>query len=125
MKNIYLLFLLLVSVTAKADLLADCNTLSSEINGNTPKTIDKITILKNSTCFKDGKTTVLSYNYAINVPVGTASQTHIDGMKKGMLLSWCSNPDTRKIIDVVDIENQYSYKDGAYIGKMRMSKKQC
>lgn len=109
----------------KADALATCSIASTSVNSKTPITVDKSTILYSSMCSKNGNAVKLKYMFRLNFQNGTASQAGLDGLRGRMLNHWCTNPDTRPLIKIMDIEGVYSYTDGQYIGSLLLHGYEC
>ena len=112
-------------ISARADALATCNIASTSVNGKTPITVDKSTILYSSRCSKSGNVVTLKYMFRLNFQVGTVSQAGLESLRPRMLNHWCTNPDTRPLIKIMDIEGIYSYSDGQYIGNLLLHGYEC
>ncbi len=120
-----LALLSLASVTARADLLQECNGIASVINRSTPQQIDQVTRLMSSVCVGDGRAVRLIYMNQLGVPHGAVSQASLDGIRPRMVKAWCTDPDQRTLINMVDIQYRYSHSDGRVIGKIDISRRDC
>lgn len=123
--SIFICLISFAALSAKADLLKDCNSVSSEINKGAPKIVDRTTTLSTSVCRKDNEGVVLSYLFKINAPSGSIAQKDINGLKPGMLQGWCTNPQTRIAMNRYVIEYIYTDAGGQYIGKIKLTNKEC
>ncbi len=112
-------------VGARADMLQDCNGVASQINRSTPQQLDRVTRLISSTCVSDGRAVRLIYMNEISAPSGSVSQSALDGMRPRMVQAWCTDPDQRTLINMIDIQYSYSYPDGRLIGKINLSRRDC
>jgi hypothetical protein len=110
---------------ARADLLQDCNGIASQINRSTPQQLDRVTKLLSSTCVPDGRVVRLIYMNEISVPNGSVNQGTLDSMRPRMVQAWCTDPDQRTLINLIDIQYSYSYSDGRLIGKINLSGRDC
>ena len=102
-----------------------CEILASTVNATTPKRVDEYTILKTSVCLGAGGQIEFRYVYEI---LGNLSVDKIpEGFKKNVKNSFCTNPDTSKLIEVVDkITYEYYYKKtGKYFDRFSFSEKDC
>lgn len=123
-------FLALALVTsasfgARADLLQECNGVASTINRSTPQQIDQVTKLMNAICVADGRGVMLIYRNNLSVPNGAVSQSNLDGIRPRMVKAWCTDPDQRTLLNMVDIQYTYSYPDGRLIGKINITRRDC
>ncbi len=115
----------LASFAARADLLQQCNGIASAINRSTPQQIDQVTKLMTSVCVADGRAVRLIYMNQLGVPNGAVSQGNLDGIRPRMVKAWCTDPDQRTLINMVDIQYRYSYPDGRAIGKIDITRRDC
>ena len=113
------------SFGARADLLQECNGIVSTINRSTPQQIDQVTKLMNAICVADGRSVMLIYRNNLSVANGTVSQGNLDGIRPRMVKAWCTDPDQRTLLNMVDIQYTYSYPDGRLIGKINISRRDC
>jgi hypothetical protein len=120
-----LVIVAMTSVDARADLLQDCNGVASQINRSTPQQLDRVTKLMNSTCVAVGRAVRLIYMNEVSVPNGSINQSALDGMRPRMVQAWCTDPDQRRLISLVDIQYSYSYPDGRLIGKINLTRRDC
>ena len=119
------LALMVGSVSARADLLTDCNQTASEVNRSTPQVLDNITTLLNAICFKDGGAVTLSYRNRLSVNPGAVTQANLNNLRPGMVNSWCTDPDMRALINQVNIQYTYSDAGGRFVGKIDLSRRDC
>ena len=116
---------ILVCHDAHADLLQDCNGVASQINRSTPQQLDRVTKLLSSTCVPDGRVVRLIYMNELSVPNGSVSQGTLDGLRSRMVQAWCTDPDQRTLLNLIEIQYSYSYTDGRLIGKINLSRRDC
>lgn len=119
------LYCVFASGAALAMPLQDCNALASELNKMTPMQVDKITLWKTTACLPQGRNVVLTYIYLLDVDKGQVSQTALDSLRPAQLASWCTNPQQRQLINLYDVQYQYSSRDSTFIGKLEYSAKLC
>ncbi len=124
-KRYALVVVAVASVNARADLLQDCNGVASQINRSTPQQLDRVTKLMSSTCVAVGSTVRLIYMNEVSVPNGSINQGTLDGMRPRMVQAWCTDPDQRRLINLVDIQYSYRYPDGRLIGKINLTRRDC
>ncbi len=110
---------------ARADLLQECNGIAAVVNKSTPQQIDQVTKLMTSMCIPDGRSVKLVYMNQLNVPNGGVSQSNLDGIRPRMVKAWCTDPDQRTLINMVDIQYRYSYPDGRVIGRIDIARRDC
>jgi|SRR5450631_1705953 hypothetical protein len=108
-----------------ASTLSDCNAVASKLNEQTPMRVDKLTTWKTTICISAPTGVRLLYVYFIDVASGQVTQANLNTLRAGQLKSWCSNPDQRKLIDLVDIEYQYLDNDSGYIGVLDYQHSMC
>lgn len=126
--KIYSIFLILIgfySINAKSDTLSTCKEVASQINSTVPIQVDNRTILKNTICFKTGSVVTLTYLYSLDFGGQPVLQSNLNNLRKRILNGWCTNPDQRAAINLMNIEAQYHYPDGRYIGNLTFSKNDC
>ena len=117
--------LLSLALSARADLLAECNQTAGAINKSTPQTLDRVTTLLSAVCFKEGATVTLQYRNKLDVPAGTVDQAKINTLKPSMVNAWCTDPTQRQVLNQVNIQYTYSDAKGKYIGKVDIAKREC
>ena len=124
MKNFFLVLLFLFSSSGAvlADNLSNCNEQSAEINKSTPQQIDKITILTNAVCTSDGGKVTLQYNAKLTESVDI---NRLIGLKTVMLNQWCTNPDLKPLINIINIRYSYMDSKGKFLTNIDLSKKEC
>lgn len=113
------------SFGARADLLQECNGIASTVNRSTPQQIDQVTKLMNAICVADGRSVTLIYRNNLSVANGSVSQGNLDGIRPRMVKAWCTDPDQRALLNMVDIQYTYSYPDGRLIGKINIARRDC
>ncbi len=116
---------ILVCHDARADLLQDCNGVASQINRSAPQQLDRVTKLLTSTCVPDGGGVRLIYMNELSVPNGSVNQGTLDSIRSRMVQAWCTDPDQRTLLNLIDIQYSYSYPDGRLIGKINLSRRDC
>ena len=88
-----------------------------------PARIDSVTTAINMNCKKDGRVVVAVYSYQGDLD---KSQLKIDDnvrrIKRNML---CSNPTTKRMLRIFDIEQEHYDVNYEYIGSIRVSIKDC
>lgn len=117
-----LLFLFSLSASALADTLSNCNEQAAEINKSAPQQIDKITILTNAVCTSDGGKVTLQYN---NKLTETVDLNKLTGLKTVMLNQWCTNPDLKPLLNIINIRYSYMDNKGKFLANIDLSKKEC
>jgi hypothetical protein len=124
MKNylLVLLFLFAGSEGVLADTLSNCNEQAAEINKSAPQQIDKITILTNAVCTSDGGKVTLQYNNKLTEPVDL---NKLNGLKSIMLNQWCTNPDLKPLLNIINIRYSYMDSKGKFLANIDLSKKEC
>ena len=102
-----------------------CEVLVSAVNETTPKRVDEITILKTSVCLGIDGQIEFKYVYEIlgELPVDKIPEEFKTNVKN----SFCTNPDTSKLVPVLDkITYEYYYKKtGKYFDRFSFSEKDC
>lgn len=95
---------------------------SEEMNKGLPKMIDQITQLTSTSSI--GKDFV--YNYRIIDAKTQFTQKDLDNLKNDAINSACTNPDTKRLLDMDAgfIFNYYG-SDGSYIGKLSAHSSDC
>ena len=112
-------------VNARADLLADCNAVASQINKSAPQTIDQVTTLTNATCYQEGRSVRLQYRNKLSVPAGSVNQAALNSIRPQMVSAWCTDPTQRTTLNQLNIQYHYSDGSGKYVGKIDISKTDC
>jgi hypothetical protein len=116
----------LFSSFSNADLLSTCNSMASDLNKQLPMQVDNITTWKATICMQAADVVTLRYMYTINVASNKVTQKDLtDNVRQAQLNQWCSSPDLRKILNLVNIEAVYNDQLGIYIGKLVHSKSMC
>ena len=115
----------LFTFNAHADLMADCNATSAEINKSAPQTLDKVTTLLNSICTNETGVVTLVYRNKLNVASGSVKQEQINTLKPGILNTLCTDPALRGLINAVNVRYTYSDSSGRFIGQVDLNKKEC
>lgn len=123
-KIIFTLLIATLVVSAQATTLAECNQIASEVNKTTPMDIDSVTKLASAICYEDKKKVVLSYRAIVTVDK-ELTQADITGIRPQNLNYICTDPDAKVLLDFVDVEYYYSDKNRKFIGRNRISKKEC
>lgn len=125
-KIIFLLLTGAVSLTSitHAATLAQCNEIASEVNKTTPMDIDSVTKLMSSICYEDKKKIVLSYRAIVTVD-RELTQADVTGIRPQNVNYICTDPDAKTLLDFVDVEYYYSDRNRKFIGRNRISKKDC
>ena len=124
MKN-FLFVLVMIFIGNKlalADTLSDCNGQAAEINKSAPQQIDKITILTNAIWTSDGGKVTLQYNNRITEAVDV---NRLNGLKPVMLNQWCTNPELRPLLNIINIRYSYMDSKGKFLSNINLSKREC
>ena len=103
----------------------DCNEVASEVNSSLAgMQLDQITIFENAICPSGAN---LTYNYRITMDVSfEIFKTVIPEMKTNNIITWCSDPTFKLLIQVLDsVEFKYKNNNGAYLGKYTIDKSYC
>ena len=111
--------------TAHASLLSECTSITNLINKSTPQVIDKITTLTSAICFPEGSTVILDYRNKLDIPSGVVDQGKLNSLKPQMLATWCTDPQQRQTLNLLNIRYTYTDASGKFIGKIDLSKSQC
>lgn len=114
-----------ISFSAWSDTLSTCNEVSSQINATTPIIVDKRSTLKSTGCFRSGATVTLTYIYSLDFGSQAVTQADLNTLRARILNGWCTNPDQRAALNIMNIEAQYSTPNGRYIGSLTFNKKDC
>ena len=117
--------IILIPASGIASTLTGCTELASKMNEQLPMKVDKVTTWKSSVCARTDKGVTLAYLYILDVTKGQVSQTDLNTLRASQLNSWCTNPEQRALINIVDIEYQYYDKNSAYIGVLKYKRSMC
>jgi hypothetical protein len=124
MKNLFIVLVIIFAGNklAIADTLSDCNGQAAEINKSTPQQIDKITILTNAICTSDGGKVTLQYNSKLTEAVDI---NRLNGLKPVMVNQWCTNPELKPLLSIVNIRYSYMDSKGKFLSNIDISKREC
>lgn len=127
MKNVAPLLLagtVLGSQATIAATVSDCLEVANEINKSVPMQIDMVTSVFNAACYQDGPAVVLVYRAMVSVD-RTLTQKDISSLKPQATNFLCTDPDAKVLIDHFFVEYSYTDKNRKFIGRNRISKKDC
>jgi len=121
--------MLIVMIVMPNYLLADnkrmdfCRKIANLENKNMPATVDSLTTALNMNCKYNGNRVVAVYTYQGGLDKSNYKiDNRVINIKKNML---CSNPVTRKLLNIVDIEHENYDVNYEYIGSITVTRKDC
>lgn len=113
------------ATSARGDLLFDCNVIARQINQSTPQKLDQVTTLLNATCAREGRNVRMLYRNRVDAQPGTVNQATLNLIRPQMVNTWCTDPEQRSALNLINIQYRYIDSSGNHIGKIDISKSDC
>jgi hypothetical protein len=106
-------------------LLQACNESAAQLNRNNPMRLDSITTLNAIVCVFRRGTVEMVYNMRLDSRGSPNLAAEIVAERPLQINSWCSHPDTRRLINYHPIVYEYFDVTGKYIVSNRVSRTDC
>lgn len=122
---ILLLSLVCFTALAKNATMAECISLTTEVNKSLPQMADKVTMLEGAACLPSGKRVILLYRMRLVVSKKDLPNYSTTKLKNMLIQTWCTSPDQREILEVLDIRYNYLDKLGSFIEEIDVKILDC
>jgi len=121
-KTFFIFLLLSFTALSYSDEIDDMfKEISSELNRTIAgMNIDPITTLKNTSYINFGER-ILTYNYTLKKDVEIDWKV----VQNSATSMYCSNPDTKIVLDYVNVQMSYYSKTGVFLNQFKFSKSDC
>jgi hypothetical protein len=106
-------------------MLQACNESAAQLNRNNPMRIDAITTLNSIVCVFRRGTVEMVYNMRVNSGGSANLAAEIVAERPSQINSWCSHPDSRRLVNYHPIVYEYFDVTGKYIVSNRVSRTDC
>ncbi len=112
------------SQPTRAATLNDCIQVANEVNKAVPMRVDQVTSIYNAACIQDGAAVTLIYRASVSVD-RPLTQKDISTLRPQTVNALCTDPDVKVLLDHFVLEYSYADKNRKFIGRNRISKKDC
>lgn|GEM_PF-3467491 len=107
-------------------LFKECLKTAADLNKNAPLPIDKVTTFKGALCFSDANSVTMQYQINLSLPgTGSFGQSDLEILRPIVLNPWCSNPEQRHALNLMNIEYKYFDSKNNYIGAINITSSDC
>ncbi len=117
---------LAISAEARNYTSKECMAFVNHVNKDLPEIVDKVTVLRNSTCLVAGNVAEFTYVYELDVENISISSLP-EAFKRNITNGFCSNPDSQvffKGLTAVKMD-YYEKKSGKFFGRIEIKKSDC
>ncbi len=122
----FIIFIILPnSVFAEKLTSRECNEVASEVNYSMSEMqIDEVTTLRNAFCSTGAN---LQYNYEVDLEISKSEfKDVIPFLKNPNINAWCSTPELKNLIVLLDsVGYRYYKKNGEYLGMYEFTDRSC
>ena len=107
--------LLLSPDANSAPTLAECDAFASDLNKSYPQRVDKYTTVRGTTCVQEKTRRILIYRMALEFGKSEVDSNKMETNRKTQRANWCSSPQMRPLLKLVDIRYIYFDVNGVYV----------
>lgn len=117
---------LLQIIPAKAQSMAMCKAVASELRNQLPIKKDNLTTIRDVGCLPGKPKNMLIYVLEVDAQLSALKAINFNkDMKPSNLRIFCSDPNIRPVLEAYDIDNRYYTIKGDFAGSFLMSSKEC
>lgn len=104
----------------------ECKVFVNHVNKDLPEIVDKVTVLRNSTCLVTGNIAEFTYVYELDVD-NISINSLPEAFKKNITNGFCSNPDSQVFFrGLTKVKmDYYEKKSGNFFGRIEIEKSDC
>lgn len=120
-----ILMAIVASSSAGATSMEACKNTSKITNQYLPQKKDSITTVKSTACFPGNSKNKFIYLLEVSTSLHNAKKVNFGEIKRDVINTLCTDPNTRALINAYDVEYRYYTNDGTFVASYMISSNEC